>query len=132
WLPSEPEYDFLLQLLPAWLPKLKRGGAIAGGFHDPELLPGPSRLVRLLLGPPDLTFPDMQWVRILPDPADWRRRMLPAAAHSTERGVLYVAAGEHDVEPLLVSLSSLRRHWSGAVCVINPGDENPSLRPACA
>lgn len=132
WLTSEPEYDFLLKLLPAWLPKLKPGGAIAGGFYDPELLPGSSRLVQLLLGAPDLTFPDLQWVRVLPDPAAWLRRMLPAVAETAPRGVLYVAAEEQDVEPLLVSLSSLRRHWTGAVCVINPGDENPSLRLACA
>jgi hypothetical protein len=132
WLTFEPEYDFLLKLLPAWLPKLKPGGALVGGFYDPELLPGPSHLVQLLAGTPDLTFSDMQWVRIIRDPADWLRRTLPPAPDTAPRGVIYVAGGEEDVEPLLVSLSSLRRHWSGAVCVINAGDENPSLRLACA
>lgn len=132
WLTAEPEYDFLLKLLPAWLKKLKPGGGIAGGFHDPELLPGPSRLIHLLLGAPDQSFPDMQWVKRIADPESFLQRLLPPPAPHTERGVVYVASGEPDVESLLVSLHSLQRHWQGPVCVINAGDESPSLCLACA
>lgn len=132
WLTPEPEYDFLLNSLPAWLPKLKPGGAIAGGFYDPELLPGPARLVHLLFGVPGKTFAGMQWLKRLADPAGYVASMFPPVLSSSDRGVVYIAASEDDVEPLLVSLSSLRRHWQGAVCVISAGDENPSLCLACA
>lgn len=130
WLTPEPEYDFLLQFLPAWLPKLKPGGAIAGGFYSPELLPGPARIVHLLLGPPDESFPDMQWIRRLADPATLAARLFtPPPAGET--GVVYVCLQEHETEALLVSLSSLRRHWSGPVCVLNAGDESGPLKIAC-
>ncbi|HEX2747939.1 MAG TPA: class I SAM-dependent methyltransferase [Verrucomicrobiales bacterium] len=132
WLTAEPEYDFLLNFLPAWLPKLKPGGSIVGGFYDPRDLPGPSRVVHLLLGPPDETFPDRQWIRHLGEPAQFAAERFRQPLSSLPRqGVIYVSMGEHDVEALLVSLSSLRRHWSGAVCVLCAGDENPSLRLAC-
>jgi hypothetical protein len=132
WLTAEPEYDFFLTFLPAWLPKLKSGGAIAGGFYEPKNLPASSRVVQLLLGAPDHTFPDMHWVRRLEDPKRLASRLFPQApAIHARHGVIYVCMGEHDVEALLVSLSSLRRHWNGAVCVLCAGDENPSLRLAC-
>ena len=132
WLTAEPEYDSLLHFLPAWLPKLKPGGTIAGGFYEPELLPGPSHVVQILLGAPDEFFPDMQWVKRLADPAQFIARRLPPPATDTQRGVVYVCMEDAEVEALLVSLSSLRRHWSGAVCVLSTGDESPSLRLACA
>ena len=132
WLTPEPEYDFLLNSLPAWLPKLKPGGAITGGFYDAELLPGPARLVHLLFGVPDKTFAGRQWLRRLADPAGYLASLLPPVVSSSARGVVYLATSEEDVEPLLVSFSSLRRHWQGAVCVISAGDENPSLCLACA
>jgi len=132
WLTAEPEYDSLLQLLPLWLPKLKPGGAVAGGFYEPELLPGPAQIVHLLLGIPDRRFPDLQWVKRLADPAGHLARVLPAAAGGNSCGVVYVATSVHEVEPLLVSLGTLRRHWQGPVCVLNAGDEIGSLRLACA
>jgi hypothetical protein len=132
WLSAEPEYDFCLKFLPAWLPKLKPGGALVGEFYSPELLPATTRLVDLLLGPPHRVYDDLRWVRHIEDPATYLRRLFPPVNSATDRGVVYVATGEHDVEPLLVSLSSLRRHWAGPVCVINAGDENPSLCLACA
>ena len=132
WLTAEPEYDFLMTFLPAWLPKLKPGGAIAGGFYEPRNLPGSSRVVHLLLGQPDEVYPDMQWIRRLPDPAGFATRRFPAPPSTRPRqGVVYVSTGEHDVEGLLVSLSSLRRHWNGAVSVLCAGDEVPSLKLAC-
>jgi len=131
WLTAEPEYDFLLQFLPAWLPKLKPGGAIAGGFYEPELLPGSSRVVQLLLGAPDQAFPDMQWVRRIADPGRLAARIRPPQVAGSTRGVVYVSMGEHDVEALLVSLSSLQRHWDGPVSVLSAGDESASLRLAC-
>ncbi len=132
WLTAEPEYDFLLHFLPVWLPKLKPGGAIAGGFYEPELLPGPSHVVQLVLGEPDEVFPDMQWVKHLAEPARFLARRLPAPQTDAPRGVVYVCMEEEEIEALLVSLSSLRRHWTGAVCVLNAGDESPPLRLACA
>jgi hypothetical protein len=131
WLTAEPEYDFLLNFLPAWLPKLKHGGAIVGGFYEPNHLPGTSHVVHLLLGEPDRTFPDMHWVRRIPEPVNFAARLFPTP-HSVppRQGVVYVSMGEHDVEALLVSLSSLRRHWKGAICILCAGDENPSLRLA--
>jgi len=132
WLTAEPEYDSLLLFLPAWLPKLKPGGAIAGGFYEPELLPGPSHVVQILLGAPDDVFADMQWVKRLAEPDKFIARRLPAPVTDTQRGVVYVCMEDAEVEALLVSLSSLRRHWRGAVCVLNAGDESPSLRLACA
>lgn len=130
WLTNEPEYDFLLDLLPAWLPKLKPGGAIAGGFYDPQLLPGPSRLVEFLIGPPDKTFADMQWCRRIADPAALLARNFPPAPEHAPRGVVYVATDEADVDPLLVSLHTLRRHYAGPVCILCAGDEIPALRLA--
>jgi hypothetical protein len=132
WLTAEPEYDSLLQLLPRWLPKLKPGGAVVGGFYDPDLLPGPSQLVHLLLGTPDVRCDDLQWVKHLSDPAGHVARLLPARRGSGSRGVVYVATGPGDVEALLVSLHSLRRHWQGPVCVLNAGDELGPLCVACA
>jgi hypothetical protein len=132
WFTAEPEYDFLLTFLPAWLPKLKPGGAIAGGFYEPHHLPAPSRVVQLLLGEPDHAFPDMQWVGRIADPVALAARLSPATQSvHPKQGVVYVSMGEEDVEALLVSLSSLRRHWKGAVCILCAGDENPSLRLAC-
>ncbi len=132
WLTAEPEYDFLLHFLPAWLPKLKPGGAITGGFYEPALLPGPSHVVQFLLGEPDEIYPDMQWVKRIAEPAQFLSRRLPAVPLDASRGVVYVCMEEEEMEALLVSFSSLRRHWSGAVCALNAGDEVPPLRLACA
>jgi hypothetical protein len=131
WLTCEPEYDFLLLFLPSWLPKLKPGGTIAGNFYEPQLLPGPSRVVQLLLGRPDEWFPDGQWLRRIGDPDRAARRLIPAAPAGAARGVIYVSTCEEDVEALLVSLNSLQRHWNGPVCVTCCGDESASLRLAC-
>lgn len=133
WLTAEPEYDFLLHFLPAWVRKLKPGGAIAGGFYEPERLPGPSSTVNMLIGVPDEIFPDMQWLRRIRDPQTFISRQFPPTLSTAEqRGVVYVSMGEEDVEGLLVSLSSLQRHWQGSVSVVCAGDESPSLRIACA
>ncbi len=132
WLTAEPEYDSLLHQLPLWLPKLRPGGAVVGGFYEPELLPGSSQLVHLFLGVPDHKFHDLQWVKQLADPAAHLARVFPAPLQGTARGVVYVAAAPEEMEPLLVSLQSLRRHWSGPVCVLNAGDEIGPLRVACA
>ena len=132
WLAPEPDYDFLLLFLPAWLPKLKPGGAIVGAFYEPEMLPGPSRVVQVLLGEPDEVYADMHWVKRIAEPAKFLAGRLPAPPADTRRGVVYVCMEETEVEALLVSLSSLRRHWHGAVCVLSAGDESASLLLACS
>lgn len=132
WFTAEPEYDFFLTSLPHWLPKLKPGGSIAGGFYEPVLLPGPSRVVELLLGPPDVTWPDFRWARVVMNPQALAEKLMPRQpVEHGGRGVLYAGAGEDDVEALLVSFSSLRRHWHGPVCILSAGEESPSLRLAC-
>ena len=132
WLTAEPEYDFLLQALPLWLPKLKPGAAVAGGFFDRKLLPVTAGLVSQLFGEPTRSYPDGKWVRRLADPAAWLDRVLPRVPEAGRRGVVYVAMVPEEVEPLLVSLHSLRRCWTGPVCVLNAGDESSTLRLACA
>lgn len=132
WLSAEPDYDFLLNFLPLWLPKLKAGGTVAGRFYDPRLLPGPSQVVHLLLGVPEQTFPDFHWIKRIANPAALAARLVPQPPPAaTKRGVVYVCMKESDVEGILVSWQTLRQYWHGPVTILSAGEESPSLRLAC-
>lgn len=130
WLSAEPEYDFLLHFLPLWLPKLKPGGVIVGNFYNPSFV-APTTVVNLLLGAPDQVFDDSHWVRKIPDPVALGARLAQVRHVGSSQGVVYVSVGD-DIEAILISITSLRRHWDGPVCVLTVDPTNSaSLQLAC-
>lgn len=132
WISPEMDYDFLLLALPAWVPKLRAGGAVAGGFYDAQTFPGTVSTVHLLLGKPDAVLPGGQWMKRIARPSAFGEVLSFPVPPYGGKCVAYVCLGQSEVEGLLVSLSSLKEHWNGPVSVICPGDEEPSLRMACA
>ena len=86
----------------------------------------------MLIGSPDEVQPDLQWTIRIRDPQAFAERFRkPQPGPATCRGVVYVSLGNEDVEAVLVSLWSLRKHWTGPVCVLSAGDESGSLYMAC-
>ncbi len=134
YLSGEVAPTWLVEALPHWLEKLKPGGIVFGELYGLPHWPEATHTICLLLGAPDGTAGDGSWWKRvgerlmlcppLPKPdADEQAR--------EQDGVLLVNCGKDSVERLLLTVNSVREHWSGPVRIYHWGEEVESLSIAC-
>lgn len=61
YLDSRHDYEWVRDEIRAWLPKVKKGGAISGHDYSPEF-PGVQKAVAEVLGGPDHVYRDSSWI----------------------------------------------------------------------
>jgi hypothetical protein len=127
----EVDYDFLLMTLPGWIPRLKPDSTVCGlGYF--ERAPDTCIPVNLLFGSSRIAACDSGfWSVTVENPRQFLTRIMPPPVQG-ERGVVYIYEHASQLENLMVSISSLRRHWKGPVAVLHISPEDPSVRIACA
>ncbi|MBL9090228.1 MAG: class I SAM-dependent methyltransferase [Planctomycetaceae bacterium] len=142
FIDADHTYDAVRSDIAAWWPKVRGGGVLAGhdylGPRDRRGIWGVAKAVNEFAVTYGLTVDvgkGRVWMIRKPAPI----KILTPAPAPPERcadysdcGVFYLLTGTAHAARLVVSLASLRRHWSGPVTVYTTQDDSHQIGELCA
>ena len=129
YLSGEVLFDWLMPAMPHWEEKLNDGAIICGDFFGLPEWPEATHTISLIIGRPDGVEANGFWWKKHRKPH--RKRNQIHCAQQNDCGVVLVSDGNKDLEPLFLSLFSVRKHWSGPVQVFHWREEDASLFILC-
>ncbi len=152
YLSGEVTPDWLVPALPHWERKLKDGAIVCGDLFGLPHWPDSTYAISLMIGVPDFVAASgFWWTRVQakhlhcgtaltkpdnspgsPVPCNDRHRGLLHIACDGKRGIVYINVGAEHLATLLISMYSLRQHWTGAIAIYHWGEDQQSLRIAAA
>ena len=128
YIPGEVSPDMLRRVMPHWLPKLREGAMVCGDVYGLPHWGNATHSISLIFGPPDGVQGGRWWKK-------FAQGNTPVLAHKSvgvERGIVFVHAGSHEMEKLIVAVFAARKYWNGPIHVRNHGAEDEAMLIALA
>ena len=132
YLPGEVSPDSLVKILHFWKLKLRDEAIICGDLYGLPHWREATFSLSLLVGPPDCVARNGFWWKRIRR-TDWKNcPSLPDITQFFDQdGAVLLNRSGATVEKALISIGSVRRHWTGPLVVYHWGEEDPSLALAC-
>jgi hypothetical protein len=123
--------ETLVDSIPAWLRKLKQGAIICGDMFDPCVWQDGVTAISWFFGKPDHIAACGFWWKRLPTPTLHLHNRPKGGGSAADEGVCVANSDDQELEPLFLTMHSVREHWHGPIAVYHRGNVEDALRLAC-